>query len=517
MAPPLVSPIRRLAPETLEEIIAFAPRESHLALCRVSKLLYALCVRSMYCDITLRSPSAVIRCCRTVARNPIVASAVRRFEISYTPTALPPPLPTFYALIGRALAQTPNIHHLVLLVPDPNYVAALAHCALPRLIHFQCCLALEGRLAAFLNRHRQIGYLQLGAPAEGTFFPGSGFPAQHLLVALPKLEYLVANTSTCVAPAIQCASLRAAFITWPFVTFTLWPPAPFPPLHAAPLTQTLNVLACRRPGWNLDLLDGISRRLPHIYALSLTNLFFGAEEIRGQPTPLQAMTAYLPRFSALQRLTITCTDADGEIDLEDMDSAFDTVTAWGAACPSLVECVVPQSNELRWLRVTDNLWLPSSLSPSPLGGVSTMTRNTSIGTRWIWGRLRARRYPGWERVVEAVRVREGDYYIHDPESEGEEECNTGSGGGMEHHNSDNDSDSELGTPTDSDSDARDRGAHDINESSSSTASRSTAHPAHRHLAALPLKALAAEYASDDEDAVGVGRVWLGGAGEWVGA
>ncbi|KAJ7901468.1 hypothetical protein B0H13DRAFT_2336049 [Mycena leptocephala] len=130
------------------------------------------------------------------AYDPLLIILLLLTEInSYrSPIALPPPLPAFYALIGRALAQTPNIHHLILLIPDPHY----------------CCLALEG---TFLNRHRQIGYLQLGAPAEGSFFPGSVSGSQHPPVALPKLEYLVANTSACVAPLIQRASLRTAVIT----------------------------------------------------------------------------------------------------------------------------------------------------------------------------------------------------------------------------------------------------------------------------------------------------------------
>ncbi|KAJ7920109.1 hypothetical protein B0H13DRAFT_2319750 [Mycena leptocephala] len=189
------------------------------------------CVASRSCSITLRSPSAIIECCRTVAGNPIVASALRRFEISYTPSALPPPLPAFYALIGRALAQTPNIHHLILLVPDPHY----------------CCLALEGRLAAFLNRHRQIGYLQLGAPAEGSFFPGSVSGSQHPLVALPNFEYLLANTSACVAPLIQRASLRSDVIT---SCLSLLEPLPaIPPLalcHIHPLaSRTISALVSR--------------------------------------------------------------------------------------------------------------------------------------------------------------------------------------------------------------------------------------------------------------------------------
>jgi hypothetical protein len=67
------------------------------------------------------------------------------------------------------------------------------------------------------------------------------------------------------------ASVRAAFITWDTVG------EPTEDSIAAlerSSTDTLNLLSCRRHGWNLDLLDRISTHLPHIYALSLTNLFF---------------------------------------------------------------------------------------------------------------------------------------------------------------------------------------------------------------------------------------------------
>ncbi|KAJ7728273.1 hypothetical protein DFH07DRAFT_851211 [Mycena maculata] len=381
MAP--VSPIRSLAPETLEEIVAFTPPESHLALCRVSKLLYVLCVRSIYCNIRLGSPTTVVKCCRTVANNAIVASAVRSFEIAYSPSVLPCSS-SFYSLIGRALERMANVHHLVLLVSDSKYISALTRCSLPRLHHFECYLPLANTMVSFLNRHLQISYLRLGAQEE---IP----PPKHPIVTLPKLEYFIGNSS-CVAPLIHRASLRAAFITWDAVGETTGDSIA---ALGRSSTETLNLLSCRRHGWNLDLLDRISAHLPHIYSLSLTNLFF-IDVVLTHPTNLDAIGQYLSRFSCLQRLQIACVNVwkPEEDSAPQMDNAFETVTAWGDLCHSLVECTLPQSKEVKWLRVCDNLWLPDLAQPG--------------STRWIWGALRHNRYPGWDRVVETLRAREAE-------------------------------------------------------------------------------------------------------------
>ncbi|KAJ7893264.1 hypothetical protein B0H13DRAFT_1625265 [Mycena leptocephala] len=425
-----VSPIRSLAPETLEEIIAFTPPESHLALCLVSKLLYALCVRSIYCDISLRSPAAVVKCCRTVVQNAMVASVVKRFEISYAPSALPS-FPSFYSLIGKALQQMTNVHDLVLLVADSKYTSVLTRCSLPRLHHFECCLSLDDTMVSFLNRHLQIRYLQLGAHEKISHHP------RHP-IALPKLEYFIGNSS-CVAPLIHRASLRAAFITWDAIN------EPTEESIAAlerSSTETLNVLSCRRHGWNIDLLDRISTHLPHIYALSMTNLFFMDVLLTHQPSNLEAIGQFLARFSSLQRLAITCVNVwkPEEQPAPQMDHAFETVTAWGDVCPSLLECTLPQSNDVKWVRVCDNLWLPDPAQPG--------------STRWIWGMLRCHKYPGWDRIVDAIRAREVEH----------------SGGGAP--------------------------LRDF----------------HRRLATLRSAALAHEYETDDEDAIGVELIHLGGAG-----
>ncbi|KAJ6452414.1 hypothetical protein C8R45DRAFT_847759 [Mycena sanguinolenta] len=377
-----VSPIRSLAPETLEEIIGWTPPESHLALCLVSKLFYALCFRSIYSDISLRSPAAVVKCCRTLAKNVMVASAVKRFRISYPPFPFPS-CSSFYSLIGKALYRMTNVQDLILLVPDTKYVSVLACCSLPRLHHFECCLSLDDTMVSFLNRHLQIRYLQLGAHEEVSH-------PKHPIVTLPKLEYFIGNSS-CVAPLIYRASLRAAFITWDTVG------EPTDESIAAlerSSTDTLNVLSCRRHGWNIDLLDRISTHLPHIYALSMTNLFFMDVVPSLQPENLQAIGECLSRFTSLQRLTITCVNIwkPDEQAVPQMDHAFETVTAWGDACPSLVECTVPQSNHVKWVRVCDNVWVPDPSQPG--------------STRWMWGMLRCQKYPDWDRVVDTIRLRE---------------------------------------------------------------------------------------------------------------
>jgi hypothetical protein len=146
-----------------------------------------------------------------------------------------------------------------------------------------------------------------------------------------------------------------------------------------------------------------------------------------------------------------------------MDHAFETVTAWGDVCPSLLECTLPrtslflgltishcqyqltchqstESNDVKWVRVCDNLWLPDPAQPG--------------STRWIWGMLRCHKYPGWDRIVDAIRAREVER----------------SGGGAP--------------------------LRDF----------------HRRLATLRSAALAHEYETDDEDAIGVELIHLGGAG-----
>lgn len=271
--------------ELLEEIADIVHTDAQLSLCRVSKLFHSLTIRSIYRDISLDSPSVVVACCRTLAFNQNAALAVRQFCITYTydsnfvvmirsqltfsisPTE-PPSIhyfPSFYSVIGKALQRLSQLQELRLMVFDPNYVQSLNLVQFSTLRHFECYLALTDSLILFLNRHPTINYLQI-APNEALGRPSMG--TAHPQVMLPKLQYFVGN-SECVSALVPDASLRAAFIFWDAVDAT--PQDAIMSLERSS-GDTINLVSCRRRGWNLDLIDLISIWLPNIYVLSITNL-----------------------------------------------------------------------------------------------------------------------------------------------------------------------------------------------------------------------------------------------------
>jgi hypothetical protein len=157
------------------------------------------------------------------------------------------------------------------MVFDPAYIQALDHLTLSTLRHFECYLTLTNSLISFLNRHPTISYLQI-APTEAFALPSpagaTSPPAPPPSIVLPQLQYFSGN-SQCISALTCDTALRAAFVFWDAVDA-----APQDAITALERTssETMNVLSCRRRGWNLDLLDLISIWLPNIYMLSLTNL-----------------------------------------------------------------------------------------------------------------------------------------------------------------------------------------------------------------------------------------------------
>ncbi|CAK5276429.1 unnamed protein product [Mycena citricolor] len=317
---PSAHSLAALAPEIVEEIIAFLPPipKSYLALSRVSHAFHSLCIRFIYGHIVLRSPSALVQCFRAIVATPNPL-AVRSIEVNCRRELIS--LASFSALVQHCLVRLTNVTRLVIFAPEQttsSFVSALQQCSFPWLTHLESCFSLDERMSAFLSRHPRISYLQLDS-LEPTSLGGE--------IRLPGLEYFVGN-STCLAPVARHASLRAAFITWDDADEARDNQDVFAALERRS-TDTLNVLACRRHSWNLDLLEQISWHLPHIYALSLTNLFF-----------------------------------------------------------------VP-SRTMKWIRICDNLWLPD------------LAHLIGPGSRWIWDRLRERRYPDWDRILETTHARRG--------------------------------------------------------------------------------------------------------------
>ncbi|RDB16578.1 hypothetical protein Hypma_002742 [Hypsizygus marmoreus] len=373
--------------ELLEEIADEVHLDTQLSLCRVSKLFHSLTIRSVYRVIFLDSPALVVACCRTLASNRTAALSVRQLAITYTP--MEPPrfyyFSSFYALIGKALQNLSQLHELKLMVSDPAYIRTLNRAHFPFLRHFECYLALTDSLILFLNRHPTINYLQI-APTEAfvqTSVVDSSRPP--LQVVLPKLQYFIGN-SECISALVPDASLRAAFIFWEAAYST--PQDTIRSLEHSS-GDTINLVSCRRRGWNLDLIDLISISLPNIYVLIITNLL--VVDVRPSEAYLNAVKNMLSRFSMLRNLHLHCIDTWNMNDVKcNMDEDFATVTAWGSACPSLLECILPHSNGMKWIRIHD-LWLPDP--------------NSEQGMEWTWDMLCSNGHPQWNRLLVDIEAR----------------------------------------------------------------------------------------------------------------
>jgi hypothetical protein len=305
---------------------------------------------------------------------------------------------------------------LELLFHDLNFLHILTTCTFPRLRHFQCYLPYSKALASFLNRHKDINYLQLYPSDNASARDAIDHPPK---VVLPKLEYLL-GSDDCVSALAQGASLRAAFIEWTPVNQAVHECIAALQRSSA---DSLRVLSCHREGWNLDLLDAISSALPDILVLSITNVLavdvvpnyvctqrsslshsypFLTFLLFLQST-LETMGTYLTRFTALRRLIIHSVDPwDFGRPPCWMDRDFARVRTWGMQCPSLVECTLPRTytlflpfqsrssyiyaDGLKWVRARDHIWFPDPTH--------------SKGAEWLADMICSRRFPESEQLID---------------------------------------------------------------------------------------------------------------------
>ncbi|KAG6830516.1 hypothetical protein H0H87_007814, partial [Tephrocybe sp. NHM501043] len=263
-----LTPILRLPREVLEEIADSVDLKTRLSLCRASRVWHWCTTPSIYRDVCLTSPSKAVGCCRAVIVRRIAAISMRRLTIRYTPPIRPVAhyFAPFYALVRRALSCTSHLQELILQVPDPHYASLLRQATFHSLSRFECNLALTEALILFLNRHPTIVYLQIAPSAHSPHASalGEGLPR----VSLPKLQYFIGDGEY-VPAVVPNASLRAAFLVWDTVDST--PREAIKSLEASS-GATINLVSCRRGGWNLDLIDLISTWLPDIYVLIITNV-----------------------------------------------------------------------------------------------------------------------------------------------------------------------------------------------------------------------------------------------------
>lgn len=376
--------IVRLPLEILEVITEFSAMDAQLCISRVSKLFHSITLRALYRNLSLRSPRAVVGCCRTLVSNGRTTATVRSFVINYAhyPSSSNSLLASYYSLIRKALLSLSDIHTLKLLVHDPYYVTLLNHCMFPTLRQFECLLTPSTLLIKFLNRHPRINYLQVSPHENTSEFTDDG-PAIPTL-ELPRLQYFAGNVQS--VPVLRPTILRAAIITWNAMDTD--PDLAFSALQHS--RDTLGVVSCRRRGWNLDLFNAISLRLPEVISLHISNVLL----VDSSPSDdyLQTIRTYLARFNRLQRLTINCIDywEMGNITSQ-IEKDFATVTEWGDACPSLVEITLPHSKDLSWYRISENVWIPDP--------------QHTAGGSWLYNTIVLKRHPSWNTFVDGLEDR----------------------------------------------------------------------------------------------------------------
>lgn len=183
-----------------------------------------------------------------------------------------PHLGSFYQILSAAFDKLSNLLDLILLIQDMNLLKVLSTITFPRLHRLDCYLPYCPPLATFLSRHRTLQYLHL-SPSKYDRVRANALRCDHPFafppkLVLPNLQYVIASDE-CVTAVAQDATLRAVYIDWtdaPKSTLDCIAALKYSSSH------TLRVLSCRRPGWNLDLIDAISSALPDIFVLSVTNI-----------------------------------------------------------------------------------------------------------------------------------------------------------------------------------------------------------------------------------------------------
>ncbi|KIM74856.1 hypothetical protein PILCRDRAFT_691659 [Piloderma croceum F 1598] len=117
-----------LPAELWDKVMSKCLRKDQAALCRVSKYFGILTTRQMYRTIILRSPSQIMRCCRSITLRGSNATAVRTLLVDCGSWQIYEPLrlAAFYPNILAALSACgPNLLHLdTSFYLETNYLAS---------------------------------------------------------------------------------------------------------------------------------------------------------------------------------------------------------------------------------------------------------------------------------------------------------------------------------------------------------------------------------------------------------
>ncbi|KXN81958.1 hypothetical protein AN958_03366 [Leucoagaricus sp. SymC.cos] len=343
---------RKLPPEILDEIIWLLPKATQLVLCRTSQLFHSLVLHSLYKNICLTRSSSLMCLCTTLRSNSTAAVCVKRLSISYKLARSPNTLylASFYKNLKAALLQMVNLRELALLVFDPTFITTILSpttqpLQFPLLNYFETVLPLDSSLLSFIQRHPTLDYLEVSHHenfSDDTPSRSRDCATVELrrTPVLRKLRHYAGNGVylETLAPAYPLP-LRSAHVVWSAAQAC---DGPIKSLSAA-ASCTLNVLSCRRRGWNSDLIGLISTHLPNIYMLDILCVFVVDAQF---PTGYQEEVGhYLSRYPNLQHLRISreVQFRSSEIPC-DLDHELAIVSEWGAKCPSLSVITLPRTS-----------------------------------------------------------------------------------------------------------------------------------------------------------------------------
>lgn len=167
-----------------------------------------------------------------------------------------------------------GLKSLELHVFDVNVSSILSTCTFPHLQYLECYFKLTMPVILFMNRHPDIYHLalvpntninQINILPDSEQTPTTTLP----LIILPKLLYFAGKGEHAAlifrAPSsIYAVALYLLENGMDDVIAELEEPNSGDP--------SLYLLACTRKGWNIDLIDSLSRRLPRLTILSITNI-----------------------------------------------------------------------------------------------------------------------------------------------------------------------------------------------------------------------------------------------------
>lgn len=168
-------------------------------------------------------------------------------------------------VLRRGFAGLSQIESLRWVYPGRSHIDVIAQCTFPLLDRLDSELELTQPFVDFLNRHPQLTHLQLNRQ-----HPLATWDFSHLSpLDLPNLRSFVGDAIYVPLVVQSSPTLRAVV---PLFNGVDDDPRPALDALVESSSDTLNVLCCRRRGWNLDLLEAISVRLPDIALLDLTNV-----------------------------------------------------------------------------------------------------------------------------------------------------------------------------------------------------------------------------------------------------